>query len=984
MEPFLVELHAHLTGEILTDPLTRALYATDASPYQQPPLGVARPRSREDCVNLMRWATTQRIPLIPRGAGTSLAGQCVGTGLVVDIARHMNQILAIDPINKKARVQPGVVLADLNDALRHHGLWFPPDPSTATRCTLAGMVGNNAWGVHAVRDGTTRDWVEAMDVILSDGSEARFGPLTEAKRQEKLKLDSLEGAIHRKLDQLIGEHRARILERYPSSRGVPNNMGYALDVLARQQPWDPDGPPFNLAPFLCGSEGTLTLVTEITLRLAPLPARRLLLCAHFHTLAEAIRGVEVAMKATPAALELLDRNILELTRNNAEQARHRFWIEGGPDAVLLIELRGESEARELIDHFRSRRLGYAFPVLASPELDQVWELRRAGLGLLMGLPGKQKAVTGIEDTAVALRDLPAYVDAMLALMRSHGVPCVVYGPVSMGGLHLRPLLDIASPQGLATFETLLTETANVVKRFGGSLSAKHGDGRLRAPYLASILGSDMVALLREIKATFDPAHVLNPGKVLDPPPVTADLRPHPSHREEDRLRTQLDWEASGGLFRAADKCHGSGVCLKRAGRGVMCPSYMATREELHGTRGRANLFRQVLASPDPRTGFATEELRQALDLCLACKGCRAECPANVDMARLKAEFLQADHDFHGTPWRARLLGRFVELNRMANLAPPLANSLLNADWFKRMFGFHGSRPFPRLAAERLSHWFCRRTPHPNAGRLGQVVLLNDPFTEFYEPEVGQAAVEALEHLGYGVQLTRCVSLGRAAISQGDLRRARATIERALNELHPLADQGLPILWLEPSEGLTLRDEAVDLVRGDTLREQVRTVARQLFSFEEWMIREARAGRIAEQAFDIEPRRVLLHVHCHQKSFIGAQASLDALRLLTNTEVTLIPSGCCGMAGAFGYEAEHFDLSQTIGELVLFPAIRAAPPDTLIVATGTSCRQQIRFGTGREPLHPAQIFRAALRAPLKIRSRHEGKAKTGEKAQFTRQ
>ncbi|MCI0401713.1 MAG: FAD-binding protein [Gammaproteobacteria bacterium] len=959
------ELRKELDGEVLTDPISRALYATDASPYQQLPIGVVRPFHRQDCVSIMRFAARHRISLIPRGAGTSLAGQCVGEGLVVDIARHLNAIVHVDVAKRLARVQPGVVLADLNDVLSARGLMFPPDPSTATRCSIGGMVGNNAWGVHAVRYGTTRDYVEAIDAVLSDGSLARFTPLDEAGLQQKLTLDTLEGGIYRTLSLLVSRNLTRINERYPSVRGIPTNAGYPLDVLANSQPADPAGPPFNLARFLCGTEGTLALACEITLRLLPLPAHCTLVCAQFHELDEALQGVGIAMQESPSAVELLDGEILELTRWNLEQRRNRFWIEGEPQAVLLTEFQGDSRveldrrSQDLTGRYRGAGLGYAYAVLHPPDVDRVWELRRAALGLLMGMPGERKAVTGIEDTAVAVSDLPTYLREVRALMERHRIRFVTYGSVSMGMLHIRPELDLKRAQDRATYETLLSEIASKVSRFNGAVSAKHGDGRLRASLLERMFGTHIVSLLREVKLAFDPSGLLNPGKILEAPPVTEHLRATAGHGD-GKIKTNFDWRETQGFLGAAEKCNGAGNCLKSAPRGTMCPSYMVTREERHGTRGRANLFRQVLAIPHSRSGLTEDDLREVLDLCLSCKGCKSECPANVDIARMKAEFLQQYYDQKGTPWRTRFIGEFYRLSRIGSRAPRLVSRLLRHPRIKHMLGLHTRRPLPELAHQRFSSWFKRHQPDPMAGSAGALVLLDDPFTEFYEPQIGIAAVEVLERCGFKVRLSPCLSSGRVQISQGLLRRARATVREAIGELYTYAKKGLSIVGLEPSELLTFRDEAIDLLHDDAARSKGRLVAKQCLLFEEFLLAQAEAGRLDRAVFDDLPRWILLHGHCHQKALVGIQPSVDALKMIPKTSVDVIPSGCCGMAGAFGYEAEHYELSRQIGELVLFPAVREAKPGTVIVATGTSCRHQISDETGVYALHPAELIRAALR------------------------
>ncbi len=953
------ELAGAIDGELLLDPASRALYATDASPYEVHPVAVARPRHAGDCVAIMRFARRHGVPLIPRGAGTSLAGQCVGTGLVLDTARHLCAVLDIDVEARRARVQPGAVLADLNDLLRPHGLVFPSDPSTATRCTLGGMAGNNAWGIHARRYGTTRDWVAGVECVLSDGSECRFGPLDEVEHEAKFGMRSLEGAIYTGLDRILRAHAEAIRDQSPSMRGIPNNAGYGLDGIAGKRPYKPDGPPCNLAPLLCGSEGTLALITALTLRLAPLPGPRALICAHFNGLAEAVAAVGPALALGAGAAELLDRRLLALTRDNPLQARNCFWVQNEPAAVLLIEVEAEDptalgdRARRLIEGLRAGGHGYAWPLLGGAEIEQAWEVRRAGLGLLMGIRGPRKAVTGMEDSAVAVADLPAYLAELLALVRSHGTECAVYGPVSMGTLHLRPLLDLDSPLDRDAYAAILQAMAGLVRRYRGSLSAKHGDGRLRAAYLDASLGPELVPLMRQVKSLFDPAGLLNPGKIVDPPPLLADLRSADGPQEP---APQFDWGASGGLQGMAGRCHGSGACLQRAGRGTMCPSYMALREERHGTRGRAQLLRQALQGPDPSRALTDATLWEALDLCLACKGCRAECPANVDMARLKAELLQHRHDRLGTPWRTQFWGRLGQWLAIASLAPRLANTLADLPFTKRGLGIHPGRRLPRIAPRRFSHWFHSSGAGQRPGPRGDLVLLNDLHTEFYHPGLGRKAAELFARLGFRVYLTRGWSAGRLEISQGLLRRARAVLEAAIVELHPHAASGRPIVGIEPSEILTLRDEAPDLVSAP-LRPQARTVAGQALTFEEFLLRERRA--LDGLGFDGIPRRALLHVHCHQKAIAGIEPTLLALAAIPRLSVRAIPSGCCGMAGVFGYEAAHFELSRRIAGLVLLPALAAAAPDELVIATGASCRQQIQDLSGRTALHPVEILYRAL-------------------------
>ncbi len=962
-EAILQELDTEIEGGLLSDQLSRMLYATDASPYQQLPLAIARPRHKQDCVTILKWAHRHRIPIIPRAAGTSLAGQCVGEGLVVDCSHHMNALVEIDATHCRARVQPGLIRDDLNDAVRPLGLMFAPDPSTSNRCTIGGMLGNNAWGIHALRYGSTRDYVVSTEVVLSDGSVVDFGPLEPETLRHKLQQKDREGAIVRALFELIDRHRRRILNQYPAPDGIARNAGYPLDVLARGAPWNETGAPFNPASLLCGSEGTLALVTEIELRLVPPPRQPRLLCAHFRSVEKALQAVAIVMPHRPAAVELLDRHILDLTKTNLVQQRNRFWIEGEPGAVLLIEFHGDSADTDcsietVIERLRRSQLGYCCRVVEPSQIDRVWSLRKAGLGLLMGMPGPLRAVTGIEDSAVAVADLRSYIRDIKAMLARYQTECVIYGPAGRGCLHLRPELNLNLVPERKKFTAILAETADLVARYGGTLSAKHGDGRLRAPFLEQLLGSEMVELMRCVKTAFDPAGLLNPHKILDSPPPVQDLRIVSSPADAP-VETVFDWRHDSGFEGAAQKCNGAAVCLKRAGHGTMCPSYMASHEEKHSTRGRATVFRQLLNGPDADDPLSGEYLKEVLDLCLSCKGCRSECPANVDMARMKAEFLQHHHDRFGVPLRSRIIADFDRLSRWGSLLPQFTNALLAQRWLKRWLGFHPDRTLPQLARQRFSRQRHARRSPGTLDPAAELLLVIDPFSEFYEPSIAAAAVTVLERFGRRVRLSPCLPLGRVELSQGLLRRARMRVTEAVEILYPYAASGRPIIGLEPSELLTLRDEAADLVAGEAMRKQAQAVADQAVLFEEFISREeALADRTPFARNDL-PNTLLVHGHCHQKSLVGMRPTLEALALIPGIDVKLIPSGCCGMAGAFGCEAEHYALSLQIAELTLFPAIRQAPDSSLIVASGASCRQQIADGLGVRARHPAEILAMAL-------------------------
>jgi FAD/FMN-containing dehydrogenase/Fe-S oxidoreductase len=922
---------------------------------------VANATRASDIAAIVRACTQINDPLICRAAGTSLAGQCVGSGTVLDLGQHLVNILAIDPEQLIARVQPGVVLADLNDQLKTFGLVFPPDPSTATRCQIGGMIGNNAWGAHAPYYGTTRDWVIAIEAVLSDGSRTSFGPCSAHLARSKTESDTLEGSIHRHLSSLLTQHRDAILERYPSARGIPNNAGYPLDVLAFQQPWCVDGPPLNLAPFLCGSEGTLAIVTEATLKLAALPKSKRLVCAHFHSMQEALTAVSLLSKAMPAAIELLDDTILSLTTHNRLQSRQRFWIEGTPKAVLLIEFYGNHNAivteqcATVTTDLRAAGLGYTFPQFVGRELDQVWDLRRAGLGLLMGLPPERQAVTGIEDTAVALPDLVPYAQDIQALVQRFGTDCVMYGSVSMGLIHFRPYFDLRQPEQRERYADLMLAVAERVQHYRGSCSAKHGDGRLRAHLLKYTLGEELVELLRGVKGVFDPKGILNPGKIFDAPDILTDLRVV-TDRSAPLLAPGLDWSNDGGFLRAASRCHGAGACLQAAGRGTMCPSFQATRDELHSPRGRANmLLAALLGHAD--ISLQGAEMETAMSLCLACKACKSECPANVDIARLKAEIQHQRHGQHGIPLSTQILARFELYCAVASHVPRLANRLLTAQAVKRSLDLHPERKLPRFAPYRFSTWFKTRPRSAIRQERGPVLLLLDTFVEYFEPRIGQCAVELLESFGFAVQITTPLSSGRLAISLGLLDLARAKVRILLQQVRGLVGPEVSVLGLEPSEILTLRDEVPDLTPQGSQREFAVRLAQRSYTLEEFLLKHCGPSLSQVISSTNRQRKAVVHVHCHEQALLGTETSTAAFKLIPTLQTEILKTGCCGMAGFFGYKASNYALSNQIGELSLGPALRAVDKDTVVVANGASCRQQIRHLSGIKAMHSAELLHA---------------------------
>ncbi len=969
-------LAAELDGELHTGPVLRKLYSTDASEFQELPAAVALPRTEADLRALIRFARAHRIGLIPRTAGTSLAGQVVGNGIVVDMGRHFTRILAIDPAARRARVQAGVIRNELNMALAPHGLMFGPETSTANRAMIGGMVGNNSCGANSIVYGSTREHLVSVRGLLSDGSEAVFGPLSPEEFAAKCEgPDSLETRIYRGIREMLGDPATRrlIRDHFPRPTVTRRNTGYALDQLMDARVFDPESErPFNLCQLLAGSEGTLVLGVEYELNCVPVPPPGALMCAHFSSVIEALHANLIALRHGPMAVELIDRHILECTKANIEQRRNRFFVVGDPGAVLVIEIRRErreqieAEMAALERELRAAGYGYAYPVLWGEDGNRVWELRRAGQGVMTNVVGDTRPAEVVEDTAVDVRDLPAYIAEFDALMRGkYGIECVYYAHAGSGELHTRPLINLKTEAGHRMFRAIAEDVAALVKKYGGSLSGEHGDGRLRGEFIRFMVGDACYALMRRIKELFDPLNIFNPGKVIDTPPMDQFHRYRPGHPTPE-YDTVFDFSDVMGILRAAEKCNGSGDCRKtHLSGGTMCPSYMATREEKDTPRARANIMRHILTHPpDQRRPFASEEIKEVMDLCLSCKACKAECPSNVDVAKLKAEFLQHYYDAHGTPLRARLVAHFATTARWASLAPWAWNAVFGTPALRRLanrvVGFHPDRSIPLLGRTTLRKWFHQRSPAtaPRNGR--RLFLFCDEFTNYNDLEVGIAAVELLEALGYAVTIPPHVESGRASLSKGLLRRARRFARENVARLAPLVSRETPLVGIEPSAILCFRDEYPDLLRG---REQAaaRALAPHCLMLEEFIAAEMDAGRIRPEHFHPADRVILLHGHCQQKALASLTPTVRMLSLPPGHSVQLIPSGCCGMAGAFGYEREHYDLAQRVGELVLFPRIRAAGPAHLIAAPGTSCRHHIRDATGRAALHPAQILRKGVRS-----------------------
>lgn len=962
-----------MRGDLATGPVLRKLYATDASEYQELPLAVAFPETEADIATLIRFAGQNGISLIPRGAGTSLAGQVAGNGIVVDAGKHLNKILSLDVDKRIVHVQPGVVRNELNHYLQPHGLFFGPETSTANRAMLGGMVGNNSCGSNSLVYGSTREHLVAARGFLSDGSEVTFEAVSAEEFSAKCEGDSLEARIHRKCRELLGDaaNRDLIREHFPK-RSIPRrNTGYALDLLMDADVFDPSSDkPFNLCKLIAGSEGTLFFGVEFALDCDPLPPKHsALLCAHFENVDQALRSVLPALNHRPSSVELLDRHILEATKRNREQLKNRFFVEGDPGAILVVDIRRDDPAEvdsvlaQVASDMRAAGHGYAFPVLKGEDEFKVWELRRAGQGLVSNVPGDAKPREVCEDTAVDVAELADYIAEFDTLMREkHGKECVYYAHAGSGELHTRPLFNLKTEEGLKTFRSVAEDIAALVKKYNGSLSGEHGDGRLRGEFIPFMVGEECYGLMRRIKETFDPKNVFNPAKIIDAKPMDVDLRYGPD-KPNPQYETIFDFSESQGVLRAAENCNGSGDCRKGplAG-GTMCPSYMATRNEKESTRARANILRHALTHPvDANNPFNNDEIKEVLDLCLSCKGCKSECPSNVDMAKLKAEFLQHYYDANGVPLRARMIANFAFSSRLASIAPWAWNALFGTArtrrWLNRAVGFHPDRTIPKLHGATLKKWRKTRPP-VTSGKHGKVYLFCDEFTNFNDVPIGRKTVRLLERLGYEVVIPKHLESARTWLSKGLVRKAKRIANENVRKLAPLIAAETPLIGIEPSAILGFRDEYIDLADGE-LKATARALAEHCLMLDEFIIREFDAGRITSEQFEAKEQLIKLHGHCFQKALASVVPTVRALRIPKGYKVHMIPSGCCGMAGSFGYEKEHYELSMQVGELVLFPTVREQPEDVIIAAPGTSCRHQIHDGTGRQALHPAEILYAAL-------------------------
>lgn len=957
------QLNNELEGSLQWDKLHKILYATDASVYKILPQAIAFPKSTLDIQKLIAFATKEKVSLIPRAAGTSLAGQCVGNGIVVDVSKHFTEILDFDPKNKTVTVQPGVNRDALNRFLLSKGLFFGPNTSTSQFCLLGGMVGNNSSGTTSIRYGVTRDKVKALDVVLSDGSLSQFKTCSLKEIKQKSNVQTLEGKIYKQLVSTLSEESVQenIRNNFPEASIHRRNTGYAVDELLKMQPFYNDGGPLNLAKLLSGSEGTLAFTTAITLNLEPLPPENtVMLVLHFKQISDAMEAVVPVMEHHLYTCELIDKTILDCTKDHPGYQKNRFFLQGDPKAILLLELRHDDldqlkqELKVLINQVQTKRLGYAAVPLWGKEIRLANDLRHAGLGLLGNMVGDHKAVACIEDTAVPLPKLAAYIDEFQKLMVKFKQEVVYYAHAGAGELHLRPILNLKSKKGVQDFRAITLAVAHLVKKYKGSLSGEHGDGIVRSEFIPIVVGQANYLLFKKIKTLFDPNNIFNPGKIVDPFPMDQNMRT--SIKVTPEFKTAFDFSADQGILRAAEKCNGAGKCRTLEPSGTMCPSYRATRDEKHNTRGRANVLREILTQNIKPNAFDQKALKEVMDLCLSCKACVTECPSSVDIATYKSEFLYQYKKTRGSSLRDKLFAYFGQLNALTQPIRSLQNTLLNSHFvgkaIKSSLGIASKRHFPRL--EKPLHKSLETSKLSVSKQ--SVYLYLDEFTNYNDTSVGKDALTLLENLGYQVYFLPSTESGRTYISKGFLEQAKACTDRNIALYHDLISADIPLLGIEPSALYTFTDEYPKLA---TNKDRAKRLAQHCFTIESFLAKEVMAGRVTSDQFHLNEKEVKIHAHCYQKALGNPADTFQLLNLPKNYKVRLLNTGCCGMAGSFGYEKEHYEISMEVGEERLFPAIRKSKPEVLIAANGTSCRHQIFDGTQRKSLHPVTILCQAL-------------------------
>ncbi|MCJ7715097.1 MAG: FAD-binding protein [Anaerolineales bacterium] len=937
--------------EVTSDQITRILYSTDASIYQIMPVGVVWPRDKNETAAVVEIARKHNIPVLPRGGGSSVAGQAIGNALIIDFSRHMDQVLDLNPEQRTITVQPGVVLGPLNRSLKEHGLKFGPDPASADRATLGGVIGNNATGAHSILYGMTHDHLLETEAVLSDASLVSFTAVEKDLIKSRGKKNSLEENIYRGLETILDQYQEFIFANYPeTSRNV---AGYNLKVLAQQN-------QINPSVLLAGSEGTLGIITSAKLNLVPQPKNTILYLVHFQNLKDALESVPAILETNPSAVELIDRMLIHLAKKNPAYRSLLNPIQGDPEAVLAVEYQGE-QAKQISgkETFLSK-FGITVPLPEKIQQDQIWKARKVGLGILLSKRGDAKPTGFIEDAAVPVQHLAAYALEIKSFASEIGVGSIAfYAHASAGCLHIRPQINLKNEAGLKQMRLLAEKSLELVLKFGGTTSGEHGEGISRGEFMNKLYGPELSQAFRQVKEVFDPGYLFNPGKIIDPPPMDSShlLRYGPAyHALHKPEHTLLDFQDDQGFDRAVEMCNGAGVCRQLEG-GVMCPSFQASRDEKHSTRGRANILRAALTGKLGPAGLSSTDLYSALDLCLSCQACMNECPSAVDMSKLKAEFLYQYYNAHGTPFRNRIFANIAQISKHIQPFSFLANPVMNgpARPLLSILGIHPLRQMPPFARQTFTSWYKKNHSSKTSETKPKVVFFHDTYLEYNYPQIGKAVVKIFEKAGLDLKiLNEKVDSGRPAFSKGMLKKAKDLAEQNLEILAPYAEEGIPIIGCEPSVVVMLKKEYRDLVPGARSEQ----VAELVMPIEEYLLREIQAERVSLN-FDGQPRRILYHGHCQQKANYGTENTLGLLRLLPGSEVEEIEAGCCGMAGAFGYEKEHYQFSLEVAELGLAPRVREADPDVIICASGTSCREQIQHTADREAIHPLELFAEAI-------------------------
>ena len=962
-------LQKEINSQILTDNTTLILYSTDASAYRERPIAVIYPKSVEDIRKIIVFCNKEKINLIFRGAGTSLAGQVVGKGIIVDVSRHFNHILKVNTKENYVIAEPGVVRDVLNAHLKKYKKFFAPETSTSNRCTLGGMVGNNSCGLHSVAWGTTRENILELECLLSDGSLVTFRRLTRQQLDEKLQQNDKEGEIYRYIYNVLGsqENKEDIIKNFPDKRVVRRNNGYALDEVL-------DFENLDLCKLIAGSEGTLCYITKIKLRIMDLPSPyRAAICVHFNSLRESFYANLQCLKFSPIAVELMDDNIIAAAQRNKEQSENLFFVKGNPKAIIVDELckstpeELEKAIEDTVAALKAENLGYEYVIVRGDDIKRVWELRKAGLGLLTNVPGDNKPVSVIEDTAVAPEDLPAYMDEFAQVLDKYGLKCVYHAHIASGELHLRPVLNLKDGKDVVLFRKVAQDVAELVKKYHGSLSGEHGDGRLRGEFIPLMYNQKIYSLMKAVKDVFDPNKIFNKGKITDTPPMDKYLRYDYKDKAADayNIKTYYSFEKEFSFLQAAEQCNGAGVCRKDIiFGGSMCPSYrINNNEEKFSTRARANILREIFSSQSPEKAFASEEIKELLDDCLMCKGCKRECPSNVDMTKLKSEFLQHYYDKKGTPLNITLMSYLPLIQKAGSMMPSVYNSVIKnkvtSSWIKKMMKFAPQRTLPLLQkqtfSQKYSHFIRKESSfNGNIAKLKPVYLLCDEFSQYQDSHIAEKFLELLTRLGYEVRLAPVTNSGRILFSKGLVKRGKKLAQKNINAVKDIISDDIPLVGIEPSAILSFRDEYPLLVKQDT-----ENIVKNCLCFDEFLYREMQKGNIRKEQFTDKEMNIIYHTHCQQKAIVGEKYIQAVLSLPKNYHAQAIPSGCCGMAGSFGYEKKHYKESEKTVHQVISQWIDKADKDTLIAASGTSCREQIRHFTHAKPLHPIEILYDAL-------------------------